>query len=90
MQISSFFLNFSWQSGILRKNIFYSKNWKKIEKVDQNLAKNIVFFIYWKIWSLIFTEFVLQWKIVLFTVFLRKSHIWEHFCFRDMGENVLS
>ena len=43
MQISSFFLNFSWQSGILRKNIFYSKNWKKIEKVDQNLAKNIVF-----------------------------------------------
>ena len=28
----------------------------EIEKIDQNQAKNRV---YWKIWSLIFTEFVL-------------------------------
>ena len=40
-----FFWIFSWQSGILRKNIFYSKNWKKIEKVDQNLAKNIFYLL---------------------------------------------
>ena len=29
-------------------------------------------------------------KIILFFVFLHKSHIWKHFCSWDLGQNVLS
>ena len=37
---------------------------QKFGKMDQKWAKNRVFKIYWKIWSLIFTEFALQWKLI--------------------------
>ena len=39
---------------------------------------------------LIFTEFVLQWKIMLFAVFLNKSNIWEKPCSWDKDQNGLS
>ena len=47
----------------------------KIGKMGPNWAQNRLFSIYWKIWSLIFTAFDLQWKFTLFSVFLNKSHI---------------
>ena len=53
-------------------------------------AKNIFFLILRTIWSLIFPEFALWWKFMLFFVFLHKSHIWEKCCFWDIGENALS
>ena len=62
----------------------------KIGKIDQKMGQNRVFLIYWKVWSLIFTKFVLQWKLALFAVFWHKSHIWENFCSLDMGQIVLS
>ena len=40
--------------------------------------------------KLIFTEFALWWKFILFAVFLYKSHIWENSGSWDMGQNVLS
>ena len=73
-------------AGFSAKNVFA----RKFGKMDQKWARNRVSWIYWKIWSLIFTEFVLYWKLVLFAVFLHKSHIWEKFCPWEMGENVLS
>ena len=42
----------------------------RIAKIDQTWAKNRVFWIYWKIWSLVFTEFVLWSNFELFSVFL--------------------
>ena len=39
--------------------------------------------------SLIFTEFVLWWKFILFAMFLHKSDIWGNFGSWDMGQNVL-
>ena len=42
------------------------------------------FLIYWKILSLIFTEFVLEWKYILFAMFLHNSGS------QDMDQNVLS
>ena len=47
----------------------------KIGKMDHKWARNRVVWIYWKILSLIFTEFVLYWKFILFAVFLHKSLI---------------
>ena len=52
--------------------------------------KQSFFWIYLKISSLIFTEFVLWWKFILFFVFLHKFHIWENFYSWYMGKNVLS
>ena len=39
---------------------------------------------------IIFTEFVLQWKFLLFAVFLLNSYIWENSCSWNIGQNVLS
>ena len=39
--------------------------------------------------SLIFTEFVLWWKFILFAMFLLKSDICGNFGSWDMGQNVL-
>ena len=59
---------------VLEKN-FVPKIWKMEQKWAKNtflnLLKNLV---------IIFNEFVLQWKLILFTAFLRKSHIWENCC----------
>ena len=52
----------------------------KIGKKCPKWAKNSVFSIYSKIWLLIFTEFDLKWKFILFAESLHKSHIWENFC----------
>ena len=54
------------------------------------IGNNRVLWIYWKILSLNFTEFVLWIRFVLFAVFLHKSNIWEKKFSWDMGQNVLS
>ena len=61
-------------SQTLKKKFFVGL---KIGKMAQKCARNRVFWIYWKILSLIFTQFVLQWKVILFAEFLHKSHIWR-------------
>ena len=38
---------------------FLLQKLEKVGKMDQKLPKNRVFLIYWKIWSLVFTGFVL-------------------------------
>ena len=53
--------NCLWQSQIFWKNCFCPKIWENGSKMGQKQ----VFWIYWKIWSLIFTEFVLWWKLYL-------------------------
>ena len=63
---------------------------KKILENGPKMGQKQVFFIYWEIWSLIFTEFFLWLKFILFTVFLHKYHIWENYCSWDMGQNVLN
>ena len=65
---------------------FCPQNWENRPKMDQKKG----FWIYWKISTLSFTEFVLQWKFILFAVFLNISHIWENFSFGYMDQNVLS
>ena len=45
--------------------------------------------IYWKICVLIFTEFGLKRKFLLFAIFLHKSHICEKSCSWDMAQNAL-
>ena len=45
----------AWQSRIFWKNFCVPK----FGKMDWKWAKNRVFWMYWKIWSLVFTEFVL-------------------------------
>ena len=40
--------------------------------------------------KLIFTEFVLKWKLILFDVLLSKCHFRENFCSWDMAQNFLS
>ena len=47
---------------------------QKLGKWTQNGQKTGFFLIYWKIYSLIFTEYDLWWKFILFVVFLHKSH----------------
>ena len=58
-------------------------------KIGKNRKKR-VFWIYWKIWSLDFTEFILQYKYILFALFLYKSHIRENFCSWDMDQNIFN
>ena len=59
MQISNFFLNFLVTEWDFAEEYFLfqklEKNWESGPKFGQKHS----FFIYWKIWSLIFTEFVL-------------------------------
>ena len=64
------------------KKFFLPQNWEKGPKMGQkqgffNLLENLVINFYW-IWY--------KWKSILFSVFLHKSHIWEDFCFWDMGQ----
>ena len=40
--------------------------------------------------KLIFTEFVLKWKLILYDVLLSKCHIWGNFCSWDMAQHFLS
>ena len=49
-----------------------------------------VFWICWKIWALIFSEFSLYRTFILIIVFLHKSHTWEKSGSWDMSQNVLS
>ena len=67
--------------------IFWLKN---LGKWTKNWPRTGFFWIYWQIWSLIFTELVLLSKLILLAVFLQKSHVWENFCFRHMSQNILS
>ena len=80
----------AWESRIFwkKKNFFTSK----IGKICQKWARNRVFWIYWRnlFNLLIFTEFVLRWKFLLFAFFLHKSHICKKLCSWDMGQNTLS
>ena len=41
----------------------------------EEMGQNRVFLIYQKIWSLNFSEFVLQEKFILFAMFLHKSKL---------------
>ena len=50
-----------------------------IAQINEDMARKRAFWI-WKIWSLIFNKFFLQWKFILFAVFLHKSYIWEKSC----------
>ena len=54
------------------EKIFLPQKWEK-------WAKNRLFKIYWKIQSLIFSEF--ERRFILFDAFLHKLHIWEKFDF---------
>ena len=47
--------------------------------LDQIWDKYRVFWIYWKVWWLIFIEFSLLWNFILFAVFLHKYHIWKNY-----------
>ena len=40
--------------------------------------------------NLVFIKFVLWWKLIIFAVFLNKSHILENVCSLDIGQNVPS
>ena len=60
----------------------------KIGKMDQKWAKNRIFWIYWTIWLLIFTEFILL--NLLFAVSLHKSSILKNAYPWDTGQNILS
>ena len=53
-------------------------------------TKNRVFWIWRKISSLNFTQFVLYWKFILFAVLLHKSYIWEKAGSWDICQNALS
>ena len=70
-----------------KKSFFLSKKW--VGEMGQKWSKNRVFWIYWKIWSLMFPEFDLYWNFILFAIFLHKSHIWEKSGSRSMGQNAL-
>ena len=48
-----------------------------------------IFKIFWKNWSLLFPEFDLWWKFILFAIFLHKSQIWEKSSSWDMGQSAL-
>ena len=61
------------KAGFSGKKIFATK----IGKIDRKWVKNRVFCIYWKVWSLVFTGFVLKWKFILFAVFLQKFFFLE-------------
>ena len=76
----------------LEKDLYFSKFWHGVtnsyevvcdrarcfEKkcLPQKWAKNMDFWVYWKILVLVFPAFSLQWKLILFAIFLHKSHIW--------------
>ena len=47
------------------------------------------FFIHWKNWLLIFLEFGLYIKFILFSIFLHKSYIWKKSGSRAMVQNAL-
>ena len=53
-------------------------------------TKNRVFWIYWKIESLGFSEFSLWRNFIIFAVFLHKSHTWENSGSWDVGQNALN
>ena len=59
-------------------------------KMDKKWTKNTVFWIYWKIWLLIFSEFGLWRNLIIFAVFLHKSYTCEKFGSWDMGQNALN
>ena len=73
----------AWQSQIFLKKIFLPQNLGK-------WVKHRVFWIQRKIWSLIFIEFDLQWKFILFTVFLHKFYIWKKSFSWDIEQSDLS
>ena len=80
---------FSW-NFIIRFFKFWHGGGNRYEVVPYRvgISGRNFFWIYWKIWSLIFTEFVLQRKLMLFAT-LHKFHIWKKISW-DMGQNVLS
>ena len=91
------FLGIAW-SGFFRflhgarnpYEVVWQPDFPEIRENGPKMAKSMVFWIYWKIFSLIFSEFVLQWIFILFAVFLHKSRIWKNFISWDLGQNVLS
>ena len=48
------------------------------------IGQKYFFWICLKTFSLIFFEFVLWWKFILFVLFLHKSQIWENYCSWDI------
>ena len=80
-----FFLKFSHIKFIVTEPDF-TEEWLmllKLVKWTKNGSKTGFFWIWWKDWYIIFTEFV------LFGMLLQKLHIWENFSYWDIGENVL-
>ena len=59
---------------VLDRAGFSRKIAPKIGKMGQ---KQCFFKIYWKIYSLIFSEFALLKNFIIFVVFLHKSYTWE-------------
>ena len=71
--------------------IFFKKNLfaPKMENMGQKWVKDRVFWIYWKIWSIYFSEFGLWRNFIITAVFLHKSHTFEKSGSWDMGQNAL-
>ena len=74
------------RAGFFLKKSFCPENWE----MGKNWAKNRVFWIYWEIWSSIFSEFGLWRNFMMFPVFLHKSHTWEKSGSWDMSQNALN
>ena len=60
-----------------------------MENMGQKWVKDRVFWIYWKIWSIYFSEFGLWRNFIITAVFLHKSHTFEKSGSWDMGQNAL-
>lgn len=67
------------------KNFLAWKPGKLYTKVHKQTG---LFWLYWKIWSFIFSEFGLKRKFILFAVLLHKAHAWEKSGSLDMGQNA--
>ena len=60
---------------------------KNITPKMEEMGQNRVFLIYQKIWSLNFSEFVLQEKFILFAMFLHKSKLAKNLVPATLAQN---
>ena len=73
------------KAGFFFKIVYFAL---KTGKMCPKLAKNRLFWIFWKIWSLIFSEFGLQWKFILVARLPHKAHIGKKYGSTDLGRNT--
>ena len=69
-----------------RKNVLP----QKLGKWTKHWPKIWLFEFFWSIRSLMFAEFVLEWKFILFAVFLYKSYIWKKNYVPEIQDKMLS